>query len=387
MNADDGHGRPKIEAAKGALRSVVDGLPAGAPVGLRVYGHRFPNTDKANGCRDTELVSPVRPVDPPALKAAIDSYRATGFTPIGYSLQEGAKDLPPEGDRTIILVSDGEDTCAPPDPCQVARDLSAQGLHLKVETVGFQVDPAARAQLECIAQATGGSYRDAGDAAALADQLKQISTRALRQYQAGGTAVQGGAAAREASVLEPGRYLDSILPGETLWYAVEVAEGQSLSVTGTLVGSPDVPSRGLAQRMFEVQLVEPSLENNDRAYVFDDQPGSKTVSVKAETGPVEAKKYGSSQEPGRYYARVNFDAKYSPVPQREYPLELEIQLAGGQPTTTSTAAPGAASPTNPILPAKGLPVVPALVGVVIGALIAAVVVLALRLRKTRPPTT
>ena len=27
--------------------------------------------------------------------------------------------------RRIVLITDGEDTCTPPDPCEVARDLAA----------------------------------------------------------------------------------------------------------------------------------------------------------------------------------------------------------------------------------------------------------------------
>jgi Ca-activated chloride channel family protein len=44
MRGDDGSSRPKIVAAKEALTRLVDELPEGTPVGLRVYGHRVPNT-------------------------------------------------------------------------------------------------------------------------------------------------------------------------------------------------------------------------------------------------------------------------------------------------------------------------------------------------------
>ena len=146
MNGDDGRGRPKIDAAKDALRTLVDGLQPGAPVGLRVYGHRVPNTDKVNGCKDTELVFPVRPADPAAMKAAIGSYRATGFTPIGYSLQEAAKDLPPEGDRTIVLISDGQSTCG--DPCPAAHALKHRlGEGFRIDTVGFRTPDQAESEL------------------------------------------------------------------------------------------------------------------------------------------------------------------------------------------------------------------------------------------------
>ncbi len=61
MKASDGGGGTKIQAAKAALNGVVDALPEDSLVGLRVYGHRIPNTDKARGCEDTELIAPVGP--------------------------------------------------------------------------------------------------------------------------------------------------------------------------------------------------------------------------------------------------------------------------------------------------------------------------------------
>ena len=88
-------------------------MPNDSLVGLRVYGHRIPNRDKRRGCKDTELITPVGPLDRSAMKQQIRSFDAKGFTPIGLSLRKGAGDLPAEGKRTIVLVSDGIDTCAP----------------------------------------------------------------------------------------------------------------------------------------------------------------------------------------------------------------------------------------------------------------------------------
>ncbi|MEX2503270.1 MAG: hypothetical protein WD378_00370 [Egicoccus sp.] len=79
------------------MRGVVDALPDGTHVGLRVYGHREPNTDEERGCQDSELVGPVQPLDRDAMRTAIDEFQPSGFTPIGLSLREAAGDLPPEG--------------------------------------------------------------------------------------------------------------------------------------------------------------------------------------------------------------------------------------------------------------------------------------------------
>jgi len=147
------------------------------------------------------------------MKQEIASFDAKGFTPIGLSMQEGAKDLPPEGERTIVLVSDGIDTCAPPPPCRVAKKLTSQGVDLRIDTVGFQVDPRARKELQCIARVAKGSYFDAGSSDELSNQLAQLSLRALRTFETTGTAVTGGASTADAPTLESGQDTDAISPG------------------------------------------------------------------------------------------------------------------------------------------------------------------------------
>ena len=91
------------------------------------------------------------------MKSAIERVQARGWTPVGSSLRAAEQDLPASGERTVVLVSDGIDSCAPPDPCDVARELARRGTHLTVHTIGFQIDGQARAQLQCIAEATGGT--------------------------------------------------------------------------------------------------------------------------------------------------------------------------------------------------------------------------------------
>ncbi|MFF3316847.1 VWA domain-containing protein [Streptomyces sp. NPDC003035] len=125
MGDDDGSGRTKMEAARAAVGTVVDGLPDGHPTGLRVYG-----ADGPQGCTDTRLVRPVAPLDRAGLKAAVAAVKPTGDTPIGLSLQKAAQDLPEPsggliGTRTILLISDGEDNCGSPPPCEAPGTRSA----------------------------------------------------------------------------------------------------------------------------------------------------------------------------------------------------------------------------------------------------------------------
>ncbi|MGN6574297.1 MAG: vWA domain-containing protein [Nocardioides sp.] len=231
MKEPHGDGRTRFRAAVDALREVVGALPGGMQVGLRIYGSKI--DDGPGSCQDSELVVPVGPLDKGALRNALGKARPLGNTPIAYSLREAAKDLPSEGSRTIVLVSDGEESCGG-DPCQVARDLSKQGLDLHVDVVGFQVDAKARNQLTCIAQAGRGTFYDAPNADALVSQLSRLSARAARAYAPRGTPVEGTDDAGGAPLLEPGQYLDTIGDGgETETYLVDPAEGSTLHVSAT----------------------------------------------------------------------------------------------------------------------------------------------------------
>jgi len=99
-------------------------------------------------------------------------WRARGRTPIGASLLATPDDLgSAEGRRSVVLVSDGGDNCAPPDPCKAAAQVAKQGVDLSISVVGLQVNERVRKQLECIARAGGGSYVDVQDAGKLGQEL------------------------------------------------------------------------------------------------------------------------------------------------------------------------------------------------------------------------
>ena len=92
---------------------MVGKLPASAQVGLRVYGATVFKRSQPGAYTDTQLTVPIGIDNRAQLRSAIARYKPYGETPIGYSLQQAAKDLGPDGKRTIVLVSDGEATCAP----------------------------------------------------------------------------------------------------------------------------------------------------------------------------------------------------------------------------------------------------------------------------------
>jgi Uncharacterized protein containing a von Willebrand factor type A (vWA) domain len=229
MRATDIDGRSRISVAQEAFREVVDALPDETHLGIRVLGATYPGNDKKKGCQDTQQIVPVGPVDRARAKGAIAGLRPTGFTPVGLALRAAAEDLGTGGTtRRIVLITDGEDTCAPPDPCDVARELAAQGTHLVVDTLGLAPDEKVRRQLVCIAAATGGTYTAARSVEQLTSRIKQLMDRAKDTYTRTPAIVAGATECAKAPLLTPGVYTDRERFSEHRWYRVAVRPDEEL---------------------------------------------------------------------------------------------------------------------------------------------------------------
>ncbi len=152
-------GAKKIDVAKKVLTGLIKELPDGVNMGLVFYGHR-----QKEDCKDVEEIAPLGPPNKQALISRINAITPKGRTPITYSVQkvaEGLKDLKDEA--TIVLVSDGEETCGG-DPCAVVKDLKASGIKFVMHVIGIDVNEKEKKQLECIAKAGGGDYFSAKNA-------------------------------------------------------------------------------------------------------------------------------------------------------------------------------------------------------------------------------
>ncbi|PPH31960.1 VWA domain-containing protein [Rathayibacter sp. AY1F9] len=169
-------GGTRMDAARAAATTLVQGLDPASELGLTVFGTGTGNSDaeRAAGCSDVTVLQPVQPVDTVGFTAAIAGIVESGFTPIGPALRSAAEQLPTDELATIVLVSDGVDTCSPPSSCEVAGEVLKAHPLLSIEVIGFAVDAdeQAQSQLQCIATLGSGSYVDAADADQLAARLR-----------------------------------------------------------------------------------------------------------------------------------------------------------------------------------------------------------------------
>ncbi|MCF3964116.1 VWA domain-containing protein [Streptomyces fuscigenes] len=227
MSTRDIDGQTRMTAAKQAFDQVLDGVPQGVDLGIRTLGATYPGKSLKLGCKDTKQLYPVGPLDRDEAKTAVGTLEPTGWTPIGPALLAAADDVSGgAGSRRIVLISDGEDTCAA-DPCDVAREIAAKGIHLTIDTLGLVPDAKTQAQLSCIAEATGGTYTAVKHRAELSGRVGQLVHRAADPV-ATPVATSGAGDCSAAPELKPGLYSDREEFAQHRWYRVAVAPGQEL---------------------------------------------------------------------------------------------------------------------------------------------------------------
>lgn len=245
MRETDVSGGSRMDAAKEASNAMVEDLDDDVDLGVIAYGSEVADDNPENitrGCRDIEVLLPVEALDRERATQEIAGLEATGYTPIGNSLKRASDELGEDGPRSIVLVSDGIDTCAPPDVCEVAEGLASDGVDLTIHTVGFKVDDEAAGELECIAEAGGGTYSSAEDTEELSTTLSGLAQRVGQGYEAGGTEITLGEDRSSGQYLGEGAYQtqmdgpagsdDAGTPG---WFKLNVPEGYRAHVAATVV--------------------------------------------------------------------------------------------------------------------------------------------------------
>ncbi len=199
MSADD-MAPTRLGAAQAAATSFVEGQPDSVDVGVLIFGEQALLTQEPTD-------------DHAAALAAIGRPSASGGTSLGQAILVALGtitgkpvSLPSDGTTattddlgywpwaSIVIFSDGQDTGGP-DVEAAAELAAAAGVRIHtvgvgttrgdtVEVDGYQMATALdEGLLTAVAQTTGGTYHQAGDADALADTTKAIDLRLTTEKQ------------------------------------------------------------------------------------------------------------------------------------------------------------------------------------------------------------
>ena len=164
-------GEAKISIARTVVGDLLGEIPADMELGLTVYGHR-----RKGDCGDIESLVPVGANTTEAIRDAVNGIKPKGKTPLSAAVLAAAEELKyTEEKATVILVSDGRETCDV-DPCALGQQLEETGVDFTAHVVGFDVSEAQdKAQLQCLAENTGGSFVSAANATELKDALSKVA--------------------------------------------------------------------------------------------------------------------------------------------------------------------------------------------------------------------
>jgi len=182
MWAPDGSGELRTNTANRVAHTLLGELPGDQQLALLTYGTGTGNSDeeKEAGCKDVQTLVPLGG-SRDEIAAQIDGLVASGYTPIGPALLAAEKTLDTKktenNKRHIVLVSDGIDTCAPPEMAEVARDIHKRNSNVTIDVVGLNADETVREQLKELAAAGGGTYADATDEASVSTLVTALSAQ------------------------------------------------------------------------------------------------------------------------------------------------------------------------------------------------------------------
>jgi len=157
----------------------------------------------------TDLDVPIAPLNPAAVGQRIAALTAKNGakTPIGASLDAAAEDLKGvTGEKLIVLVTDGEETCGG-DPAAAIERLRKAGIDTRVSIVGFALDDETlAATFRRWSDSGGGAFFDAKDAAGLDRSLTEALRPGFEVLNAQGQVLASGIAGGDAVPVPAGNH-------------------------------------------------------------------------------------------------------------------------------------------------------------------------------------
>jgi hypothetical protein len=232
MNAKLGNST-RWQTALEVLKKFVATIPDDFSVALRVYGHRHPSKSQET-CTDTELLVPLAKLDRQRIINAATGLKPRGETPLVYSTLETIGDLQEAKGGTVILITDGEESCKG-DLKAAAATLEESGLDITLNIVGFTLTgQTVKNQLTTLAGSTGGRYFGASSGTELSNaiRLAALPRMPFELLDASGRVVVSGKTGEPGRELPNGDYRIRITaPGGVLEDKLTIAPSRLTTVS------------------------------------------------------------------------------------------------------------------------------------------------------------
>jgi Ca-activated chloride channel homolog len=165
--------RARIDEARSALAQVLPNATKFRHIGLVTYG-----PGPWNQCNVKLNFKPM-PNAAVTIMSTVNSIVPAGKTPLTQGIEEAAEAL---DFRTkpgvIVVITDGEETCGR-SPCELGKQLRAEGYKLTVHAVAFRYEGyswtggSSVMDLKCVAEQTGGLYVKANSEDELVEALEK----------------------------------------------------------------------------------------------------------------------------------------------------------------------------------------------------------------------
>lgn len=153
-------GGTKWDVARTAIADIADSISQipNCEMGMRVFGHLFPEPDK--NCHDSRLEIRIDTGNVKAIKRKLDEIRPKGITPLVYSIEKSIGDFGGEPAKNIlIIITDGEDACQR-DECSVAQLLAKNNIILRPFIIGMSLQAKSYEQMQCMGKLYNTSSAD-----------------------------------------------------------------------------------------------------------------------------------------------------------------------------------------------------------------------------------
>jgi hypothetical protein len=153
----------RMAMAKDAIETVVSGLPSPVDVALIDFGN----------CDQVRLDKFYSQPERPSLIREVRSLRPDRGTPLARSIERAGNIVSADVESTIVVVSDGEDTCGR-DPCAAARAVKAKRPNITINVIDVSGE-GGRSVVQCIASATGGKVLTPNSSLDMKNKVQQAT--------------------------------------------------------------------------------------------------------------------------------------------------------------------------------------------------------------------